>query len=69
MQMYKIKILSFSYNNIVSVRPIRRMFLPNITQIQLGNLNADIDHNLIIEGASIYEMKMNKNLLFWLYFS
>lgn len=36
MQMNNLKVLSFSYNNIVSVRPIRRMFLPNITQIQLG---------------------------------
>lgn len=36
MPMAKMQKLSFSNNKIVSVRPMRRLYLPSIIQIQLG---------------------------------
>lgn len=58
--------LSLSYNNIVSLKPMRRIHLPKIIQIQF-------DHNLFEDVFWMNFLQLNKKMKtkysLWLYFS
>lgn len=59
--------ISLSYNNLTGIKPLRRLDLPKLDQIQLGNVFQNIDHNPILEAECITEMMMNKFMDVWIF--
>lgn len=71
MYMPTIKKLSFSHNRLTTVKSLRRLYLPALDQVQLGNSFIIPDHNYIHDTMPLAEMRVKErsSVSLWLYFS